>query len=299
MPCFKPVTAYQPPDGGRLVFQELKDHREIQFPCRKCIGCRLDHQSSWALRCQAEAALHRVNLFITLTYADEHLPSLHSLSKRDVQLFLKRVRKAGYKFRYFCAGEYGEQLGRPHYHLLAFGLDLPDLVRINSVHARHALYESKLLTGHWGKGNVVIGGVSYESARYAAGYCLKKITGPLAEDHYTYLDPRTGELGQREPEFSLMSRHPGLGTEWFRKFAPELFVHAAAVQKGGYKVRLPEFARGILEGVDADAYEGLVARLTEEAKKCDSNRTRERLAVREASAKAKIQFQKERKSNAL
>lgn len=52
------------------------------------------------------------------------------LSKRDIQLFLKTLRKKlyekfqktnkCYRFRYFIVGEYGETLFRPHYHSILF-----------------------------------------------------------------------------------------------------------------------------------------------------------------------------------
>ena len=52
-----------------------------------------------------------------------------TLNKRDVILFLKRLRRNLYKLvpyneknkiRYFCSGEYGETYLRPHYHLIFF-----------------------------------------------------------------------------------------------------------------------------------------------------------------------------------
>jgi hypothetical protein len=43
-----------------------------------------------------------------------------SLKKKELQNFLKRLRKnAGFTFRYFACGEYGKK-GRPHYHILLF-----------------------------------------------------------------------------------------------------------------------------------------------------------------------------------
>lgn len=55
------------------------------------------------------------------------------LRKKDVQLFLKRIRyhiakEFDQSIRYFCVGEYGSQTFRPHYHLLLF-FDEPQLPR--------------------------------------------------------------------------------------------------------------------------------------------------------------------------
>ena len=40
------------------------------------------------------------------------------LDYRHIELFLKRLRKAGYEFKKVAAGEYGGDLGRAHWHLL-------------------------------------------------------------------------------------------------------------------------------------------------------------------------------------
>ncbi|WP_209313267.1 MULTISPECIES: hypothetical protein [Enterobacterales] len=55
--------------------------------------------------------MHETNCWLTLTYADEHLPwteyGFPTLDRRDVTLFLKRLRKAiaPLKIRYFGCGE--------------------------------------------------------------------------------------------------------------------------------------------------------------------------------------------------
>ena len=113
----------------------------IEIPCGKCIGCRLDYTRDWANRMMLEASYHEQNYFITLTYDDTHVPKSYyacpetgealpslTLSKRDIQLFLKRLRKlTGQSFRYYLCGEYGSNTHRPHYHLIVFGLNLDDL----------------------------------------------------------------------------------------------------------------------------------------------------------------------------
>jgi hypothetical protein len=64
--------------------------------------------------------------FITLTYEDSHvpmefgsdgLPLFYTTSKRDVQLWFKRIRKRCVsdlgRIRYFIVSEFGENTGRP------------------------------------------------------------------------------------------------------------------------------------------------------------------------------------------
>ena len=67
-----------------------------------------------------------------LSYLDTHAVSdeYQVLCYRDVQLFLKRLRKyinendyiptQGKYLRFFVCGEYGETFGRPHYHIMFF-----------------------------------------------------------------------------------------------------------------------------------------------------------------------------------
>lgn len=60
--------------------------------------------------------------FITLTYDERHVRRTAdgrlSLRFKDVQLYLKKLRKAKYYAKYICVGEYGSQTQRPHYHML-------------------------------------------------------------------------------------------------------------------------------------------------------------------------------------
>ena len=66
-------------------------------------------------------------------YEYSHWLGQHStLVKRDLQLFLKRLRKKlvktygkdkKFRIRFIGCGEYGGTFGRPHYHLVIFGMD--------------------------------------------------------------------------------------------------------------------------------------------------------------------------------
>jgi hypothetical protein len=56
---------------------------------------------------------------VTLTYAETAGVKAVTLVYKDVQIFLKRLRRK-YKVRYICAGEYGTEKGRTHWHIILF-----------------------------------------------------------------------------------------------------------------------------------------------------------------------------------
>ena len=108
MACTRPLNCFKTPPG-RVVFSPTAGDVPFQVPCGKCIGCRLEHSRSWAVRCVHEAYMYENNCFVTLTYDDEHLPltgdGLATLQRNDLTLFLKRLRKRySHKIRYFGRG---------------------------------------------------------------------------------------------------------------------------------------------------------------------------------------------------
>lgn len=293
MPCYKPITAFKPLEGGAVVFSEKKGCREIQIPCGQCIGCRIKRQNAWAVRAMCEAQLHVENWFPTFTYADENLPMYGSLNYRDMQLALQRMRRRFGSFRYFVAGEYGDSFGRCHWHALMFGLHLPDLDVVKMVGGQ-PIYKSKLLEEAWGKGNVYLGLVTPQSARYCATYTVKKINGDRAEDHYTRVISETGEIVKLAPEMARMSLNPGLGAAWLDKYWPEVVTHDG-VYFDGRKNPVPRFFDKRLRAFDDDALVASIesvldSRRAEAAKAGAADLTRERLAVREQCAIARVKF---------
>ena len=123
-----------------------------------------------------------------MTYDDEHVPD--SLSKRELQLFWKRIRKSIFprKIKYFACGEYGDTYGRPHYHAIVFGLDWSD---------------EKIILECWNRGFIKIGGVTRKSCAYVTDYCLKKYDKRRNKELYE-------DYGQEAP-FQLCSQGLGLG----------------------------------------------------------------------------------------
>lgn len=164
-----------------------------QVKCRKCLPCRITRRKEWTARILLESILHDESIFITLTYDDEHLPGIDihpggTLHKQDLQIFLKRLRNKGLKFRYLAVGEYGEKFERAHYHAIIFGLGLE---------AEQSVAQA------WEHGFVHVREFNYQRAQYTAGYTVKKLTGEKEAEY----------LQGRKPEFLTSSRKPGIGYE--------------------------------------------------------------------------------------
>jgi hypothetical protein len=154
---------------------------------------------------------HPFSYFVTLTYNDESLPDNKSLDKRDAQLWLKRFRKLypSGTIRYFLVGEYGEKTMRPHYHAVLF-TDREILVsRENRPGSSNVFYwHSDDVSSTWHVGcrtecvPIFSRADGLRIVRYVAGYVVKKLNKRSVE--------ALGLLNI-DPEFSIMSRRPGIG----------------------------------------------------------------------------------------
>lgn len=202
-------------------------------PCGYCMACRLNKQREKKVRLVHECESWQDKVFLTLTYAPEKLPPGRTLVKRDVQLFLKRLRKAiePLKIKYFCCGEYGERedaTHRPHYHLIVYGLSLthPVFKKIKEVKSQNITYVD--LGSIWDKGFVSVSPVTPKHCAYVAKYCLKKLGGKLAEQEYK----------DKQPPFALCSR--GIGLEWAQKHHDKL-VRDMSVRLGRQKMVIPRY----------------------------------------------------------
>lgn len=261
MPCYSPLTGYRSrsknESGKYPVVFNVSDgwiDKPVQVPCGQCIGCRLERSRIWAMRCLHEASLYDNNCFITLTFNDDYV--MPSLDKSIFQKFMKRLRRFmcshnyvpcengegfewvecsdnGVRIRYFMCGEYGDKLSRPHYHACLFGFDFPDRV-LWSVRDNVRLYRSSILEKLWcdpkngnSFGFSTVGDVSFESAAYVARYCMKKVTGEKADAHYN----------GRQSEYVTMSRRPGIGLAWLKKFYKDVYPSDEVVIRGNVKCK--------------------------------------------------------------
>lgn len=243
----------------------------VTIPCGKCIGCRLDYSRQWANRCMLEMQYHEEAWFVTLTYDQAHVPlswytdpdtgeafQAMTLRKRDFQLFMKRLRKEyePQKIRFFAAGEYGDKKLRPHYHVILFGLHIDDLQLYEEHVGDFPYYTSERLQKVWDsgldnwidlkyiskggitplatRGMVIIAPVNWQTCAYVARYVIKKQKGPASAVY---------QLHNIEPPFSLMSRKPGIGRQYYDDHL-DLYDYQSinvSTPEGGRKFRPPKY----------------------------------------------------------
>lgn len=194
----------------------------ITVPCGKCAACLQNKRNDWATRLRIEANHQKTAYFITLTYSNEFLKisrvlnkdgkllySIPTLCKKDVQKFMKRLRKSleevvnGQIYRpelkYYLVGEYGSKTYRPHYHIILFGVEKTG-VRLEKLLYDAWSMKSPLDGEKKMIGMVDIGTVTPASIKYVTNYVVQK---------YQYQNPFI------ESPFSLMSK--GIGKIYIEK----------------------------------------------------------------------------------
>lgn len=230
----------------------------INIPCGQCIGCRLEYSRQWACRMMLELPYSSSSYFITLTYDDEHVPESEfldnesgellyhkTLCKRDLQLFNKRLRKHyGEGIRFYACGEYGSNSFRPHYHSIYFNLPISDLEFFMRSPSGFNYYRSKTIDKLWNKGYTLICDVTFETCAYVSRYVTKKVNGAKKSDFE--------RLGI-QPEFSLMSRRPGIGRRWFDEHGRDAFktyIITVSTSNGGLRFKPPSYYDRLYDGLE-------------------------------------------------
>lgn len=296
MRCFHPLKGWKskkPGASGKraIVFNHRDGYSDLpmEVPCGQCKGCRLERSRQWAVRCVHEASLYEHNCFVTLTLSDEHMPPGGTLDKSLFQQFIRRLRKEAYrrgmdKIRYYHCGEYGEIHGRPHYHACLFNFDFPDKI-FWTRRKNHPVWRSQWLERLWPLGQSELGAVTFESAAYVARYIMKKITGPQAQGWYLDLDDATGEVTKILPEYTTMSRRPGIGKPWLDKYMSEVYPSDSVVVRGR-EMKPPRFYDGHYELVDAPG--ALEVARARRSKRRREDETPERLEVIEKVLEARL-----------
>lgn len=156
------------------------------FECGCCPECLAKRARQWSLRAAMQAKVS-LSCMVTLTY-DQYVRNakgeiigeqlvLRHVAKRDVQLFVKRLRKhfKDQKIKYLITAEYGKRTGRPHYHALLFGVDFSDRVFCKKSKRGNDIYRSATLEKIWKNGICTVDAVNVSAkvARYCTKYCAK------------------------------------------------------------------------------------------------------------------------------
>lgn len=217
----------------------------VPFGCGKCLACRVKKRREWTTRLLLEMLKHDSGCFLTLTLDEEHVSTTkdgeRTLSKKELQLFLKRFRrnlehlkKRACPVRYFAVGEYGSRgTERPHYHIIFFGISDMDIDVIKAV---DAAWREPAKRGQRGQtpsfGIWTLDPLNSKRVAYVAGYVMKKLIKPkkvfhnisstvdVGDKRYVVrkrvLDRKHSDKDEqgRVAEFRVMSRMPGLGSDF-------------------------------------------------------------------------------------
>ena len=320
MPCYAPMLAFQ----NRFVKEPLRfvgrKHYRIEdgsdpyrseyyqnlikndkfvpicLPCGRCIHCRLQNSKEKAIRAVHESTLYRENCFVTLTYNPKSVPSDGSIRPRDMQLFIKRLRRyfPKIKFKTFGCAEYGEKLSRPHYHLCIFGLDFADkkfwrFSENDWSKDKWPVYRSAILEKLWSNpltgeslGFCEIGTLTFESAAYVARYVVKKVNGEMKEEHYD------GRLPER-----IICNSKGIGLRWLEKFSDEV-INNDGVYRDGIIEKMPRYYEKKLEERFPEKIALVKAARLAKVSEIDIDGTEKRLAVRQFIHETKAKLLKRR-----
>lgn len=182
MNCVHPVRITK--NLNPLIFPQ-----GLEVPCGRCVQCKIQKRNEWSMRILHESSYYEKSVFVTLTYDEYNVPNYNSLVKRDLQLFIKRLRKnlANRKIKYFACGEYGENTLRPHYHLILFNV---------------AYEENVIIKNTWNKGFIYVGSVTSDSITYTCKYIDKLYDNEVKKEIY--------DDTNREVPFKIQSKGIGL-----------------------------------------------------------------------------------------
>lgn len=286
MPCYHPITGYQTKTGA-VVWKELQRHGEtkpITLACGQCIGCRLERSRIWATRCTHEMQLYNQNSFITLTYSPENVPYRNQLTHEHFQLFMKRLRRKNTQLiRYYMGGEYGEENKRPHYHAILFNKDWRDRKYFKKTPSGEKIYTSSELEKLWPYGYSSTAEATFLSAAYIARYCLQKVTGKAAEQHY-HREDENGPY-QQIPEYNEMSN--GIAADWLKFYRQDVYTHDYVIVRGKQS-RVPRYYDKQLAKIDEEQLQHFKELREWKAYQVREDNTDERLAVKEQVTDAKL-----------
>lgn len=191
--------------------------------------------------------------------------------------------------RYHMCGEYGPTTGRPHYHANMFGINFNDKTPWKKTEAGYQLYKSETLDKIWGQGHASIGQLTWQTAAYTARYNMKK--AGEKNKKWEIINPDTGEVIIREPEYQKMSRNPGIGKNWIKQYQNDVYPRGTIIINAKESAP-PRFYDDYYKTLDESAYKALKSKRQVEQGKRPVDITRSRLNAEETVTRAKLAFLK-------
>jgi len=263
MECIRPIKAGFDSDYN-LTFSQKKFNKELspfEFPCRKCLACRLNMAREKAIRAIHESKSYENNIFLTLTYDQEHIGD-GKLHYRDFQLFMKKLRKEIYestldydkhkhRISYMVTGEYGDKTKRPHWHAIIFNYSPSDKKFLRN-DPDQPTFTSEIITNLWGNGSTMFGNVTLDSASYVARYAAKKLGHGKDQDH------------DYHPIHKTSSKH-AIGKSFIEKYYQDIFNHGFVVLPNGQKAGIPRYYEDWFKKNHPDAYLKYLSTIKSEA----------------------------------
>lgn len=258
MQCFHPVIIKEWINSSDGRKKQVKSMRYV--PCGKCIGCLQQRRSQWTYRLCKEADYSDLSYFITLTYDDDHLLKnmmqyknvvFPIFSKRDCQLFFKKLRKRLSKFSdnkirlsYMLVSEYGTTTFRPHYHALLF---------LKNCIVDQDKFIQQMICQSWdcSSNEPCIKSTSQANIHYVTKYSLKDISGVFNGIEYDRIDGRFIGFSKQantylERPFMMCSTRPYLGSSIERDLEKHIERNGAnctGVYLNGSSMPLPRVLR--------------------------------------------------------
>jgi len=239
MACDSPLSIkYNPPipsSSGGLIYYFPAD-------CGKCLPCLIKRKAQWSYRMVEEMRISSSAYFVTLTYEEKNVPWAeegYTVNKNDHFAFIKELKRlekpkqlkqrnyisehelykfrtgqsSGQKLKYYGISEYGDRLGRPHWHYILF--NVRDIDNIRSA---------------WALGRVQVDDCNINTIDYVLKYMVKDHSGN------THIE--------RERELSFMSKGLGLNIadQQFQQHIKQEHANQVLNQRGS-KVALPRYYR--------------------------------------------------------
>lgn len=212
-------------------FDRIGQKHTLSVDCGHCVNCMIKKQSALEFLAKKELLSKYLNnqgaSFVTLTYDDTHLPKnelgLVTLKRRDVQLFIKKMRRnmeyhnKKIPFKYIYCGELGSEGARPHYHIIFIGLTEYQVKQ----------YTKKL----WDKGLCDIGVLAQGGIRYVLKYMTKALPPKDVKE-------LRENLNVQNP---FVYHSVGLGKEWILQNMDKIVEDGFSFNINGKKQLFPKY----------------------------------------------------------